>query len=106
VFAEWDGIVASIGVAVGDHVSPEDPEFIQIATTLAVLEVLVELPPPDLKRLQPGDEALVSIQEVPSAALTARVSEVRDDAAVVEFQNPSPEVKPGMNARVQFRPAR
>ncbi len=109
VHSPVDGVLLARNRQPGDPVGPHVPDLLQIAVDLSVLEVVVEPEPPVLERLSVGQPVMVEVAEGPPGALTGRVIALeKDGRVVVEFANPSPAVKPGMNAQVRIslrRPA-
>jgi multidrug resistance efflux pump len=97
------GIVVSRRGQTGETVRPELGDLFQIAVNLSQLEVALELPPPDRKRIRPGQEAVVHVAEMAGEALSGKVREIRDGQVIVEFVNPNPAVKPGTTAQVRIR---
>lgn len=103
VHSPVDGVLLARNRQVGDPVGPHVPDLLQIAVDLSVLEVVVEPEPPVLERLSIGQPVLVEVAEGPPGALAGRIIAVeKDGRVVVEFANPSPAVKPGMNAQVRI----
>lgn len=78
-------------------------DLFEIATDLFALEVVADPKPDDLRRIQPGQEALVLLLDLGSAGMPGRVREVKDSQAIVEFNSSVPAVKPGMRADVRIR---
>jgi multidrug resistance efflux pump len=78
-------------------------DLFQIATDLFALEVAAEARPEQLKRLYPGEDALVVLLDLGTAGLAGRVREIKDARAVVEFNSNVPAVKPGMRAEVRIK---
>ncbi|MCS6951700.1 MAG: efflux RND transporter periplasmic adaptor subunit [Bryobacterales bacterium] len=97
------GIVVARRGQTGETVRPDMGELFQIAVNLSQLEVALDLPPPDLERIRPGQEAAVIVAEMAGEALSGTVREVRDGQAIVEFVSPSPAVKPGLTVQVRIR---
>jgi hypothetical protein len=87
---------------VGGSVGLND-ELFQIATDLYALEVAVEPKAEVLKRLRPGQEALVLVLDLESAAMPGAVREIKDNQAIVEFNSALPAIKAGMRADVRFK---
>ena len=98
-----DGTVVARRAEIGKPANEAGEEFFQIATDLYALEVSVEPKPEDLKRIQPGQQALVLILDLQSQALPGVVREVKGNQAVVEFEGNVPGIKPGMLADVRLK---
>jgi len=101
--APVDGVVLSRNGAVGEQVSLENKDFIQIATQLSQLEVVIDPEPPVLKVLRPGQPALVIAADQAGDGLMGEVKEVNNHQAVIAFNNPNPSLKPGMTAQVRIK---
>lgn len=97
------GIVVARRGQTGETVRPDMGELFQIAVDVSRLEVALDLPPPDLERVRPGQEAAVVVAEMAGETLTGKVREVREGQAIVEFTTPNPAVKPGLTAQVRIR---
>lgn len=97
------GILVGRRAEAGAEVDPSMKDFLQIATDLTLLQITVEPPAPVLPRLRAGLPALVFLAEVPNGGLPGVVRAVKERQVVVEFNNPSPAVKPGLMAQVQIR---
>lgn len=78
-------------------------DMFQIATDLYALEVTLELNPEQVKKVFPGQQALVLVLDLQSAGLPGVVKDVKDSRATVEFNSPMPGIKPGMRADVRLR---
>jgi hypothetical protein len=63
----------------------------------------VEGKPEVLKRIVPGQPALVLVLDLQSTAMPGVVREVKDNLATVEFSSALPAIKPGMQADVRFK---
>jgi len=97
------GLVVGRKGEVGGPVQELGDQFFQIATDLYALEVAVEPPPAVLKRLHPGQEALVLIPDLQSAGFPGAVKEIRDGEVIVEFNSTMPAIRPGMLADVRLK---
>jgi multidrug resistance efflux pump len=97
------------GVIVGRHGEPGKPsrdygeQLFQIATDLFQLEVVADPRADDLKRIYPGQKALVLVLDLQSAGMEGTVKEIKDGQAIVEFSSSTPAIKPGMRADVRLR---
>ncbi|HET8547878.1 MAG TPA: biotin/lipoyl-binding protein [Bryobacteraceae bacterium] len=95
-------LIGRRGVA-GDQVDPSLADFLQIATDLGRLEVVLEPAPPVLARIKPGQQAGVSVAERAGDSLPGSVKALDQGKVVVEFANPDPLIKPGLTAHVRIR---
>jgi HlyD family secretion protein len=102
VHSPVDGYVLSRKGEVGGEAGIND-ELFQIATDLYAMEVPVEMKPELLKRVVPGQPALVLMLDLQSAAMPGVVREIKDNQAIVEFNSTLPAIKPGMQADVRFK---
>jgi multidrug resistance efflux pump len=78
-------------------------QLFQIATDLFTLEVVADPKPEDLKRIHPGQQALVLALDLHSAGMSGVVKEIKDGQVIVEFASATPSIKPGMRADVRLR---
>jgi len=104
--AELRSPVAGTIVARNGELGKPAREFtalFQIATDLFALEVAAEAKPEQLKRIYPGEDALVVLLDLGTAGLAGRVREIKDQQAIVEFSSNVPSVKPGMKAEVRIK---
>jgi multidrug resistance efflux pump len=102
VHAPVDGYVVSRKGEVGAD-AQQAGELFQIATDLYALEVVLEPKAEILKRLIPGQPALVLVLDLQSAAMEGAVREIKDNQAIVEFNSATPAIRPGMNADVRLK---
>ena len=98
-----DGTVVGRKAEIGKPAIEAGNEFFQIATDLYALEVTLEPKPEDLKRIQPGQQAMVLILDLQSQGLPGVVKEIKDNRVVVEFESNLPAIKPGMLADVRLK---
>jgi len=103
VHAPVDGYVVSRKGEVGADAQPIGNELFQIATDLYALEVSLQPKAEILKRIIPGQPALVLVLDLQSAAMQGTVREIKDGQAIVEFNSNLPAIKPGMNADVRLK---
>jgi multidrug resistance efflux pump len=102
VHSPVDGYVVSRKGEVGGSAGLSD-ELFQIATDLYALEVAVEPKAELLKRIVPGQPALVLVLDLQNAAMPGVVREIKDNQVIVEFNSALPAIKPGMQADVRFQ---
>ena len=78
-------------------------QLFQIATDLFALEVVTDPKTADLKRIHPGQQALVLVLDLHGAGMEGVVREIKDGQAIVEFASGVPAIKPGMRADVRLK---
>jgi len=98
-----DGIVVGRTRQAGDPVSPEVRDLIQVGVELSALEVVLEPEPPILARIRTGQPALVDVVEGPPGGMAGEVKAIKGTLVIVEFANPSPAVRPGLQAHVRIK---
>jgi multidrug resistance efflux pump len=103
VHAPVDGIVLARRGEPGLEVSREVKDLFQIATDLGSLQVVLSPEPPMLARIEPGEPALVFLAEVANEPLAGIVSAVKDNQVLVDFESPTPAIKPGLTAQVRLK---
>jgi multidrug resistance efflux pump len=103
VHSPVDGYVVSRKGEVGANAAEQGNELFQIATDLYALEVVLEPKPELLKRLAPGQPALVLVLDLQNMAMPGVVREIKDNQVIVEFDSTMPAIKPGMQADVRFK---
>jgi HlyD family secretion protein len=87
----------------GEVGQPAGADLFEIATDMFALEVAVEPEPQVLQRLRPGEPALVSIPDLQNAGFTGEVREIKDKAAIVEFNCTLAGIRPGMPVQVRLK---
>ncbi len=100
VLSPVDGIVTGMAARQGEEVSAGMEALFQIAVDLSRLIVTLHPTPDQMRLLTPGQRALVYVAEMGGEALEGQVTEMSVGRAVVEFANPSPDVRPGLTAQV------
>jgi multidrug resistance efflux pump len=100
VHSPVDGTVVARNGEVGQ---PAGADLFEIATDLFALEVAVEPEPQVLQRLRPGEPVLVSIPDLQNAGFTGEIREIKDKAAIVEFNCTLAGVRPGMPVQVRLK---
>jgi multidrug resistance efflux pump len=100
-----DGLVVGRKGEAGKPADEAGEDMFQIATDIYALEVTIEPPREVLKRLRPGDPALVVILDLQTGGMPGEVKDVndREGQAVVEFNSTLPAIKPGMRADVRLK---
>ncbi|HXB72688.1 MAG TPA: HlyD family efflux transporter periplasmic adaptor subunit [Candidatus Acidoferrales bacterium] len=98
-----DGTVVGRRAEIGKPAYEAGAGFFQIATDLYALEVTLEPKPEELKRIQPGQQAMVLILDLQSQGLPGVVREIKGSQVVVEFESNLPAIKPGMVAGVRLK---
>jgi multidrug efflux pump subunit AcrA (membrane-fusion protein) len=91
-------VIAKRGQA-GEDVTADIEDLFTIATNLTALRVVLQPEPPVLAKIKTGQEAIIQVAELPDGIL-AQVGEVADGQVSIEFNSPSPIVRPGMTVQV------
>jgi membrane fusion protein (multidrug efflux system) len=102
VLAPASGTISARRGQEGGEVHPSMPDLFRIATDTSHLQVILEPDPAQLQRIQPGQDAAITIADVPEV-LGGKVVSMQEGKVLVEFANPSPLVKPGHTAQVRIR---
>jgi HlyD family secretion protein len=97
------GLVVARSGDVGQSIAPDKADLFQIATQLSQLETVLEPDPPTMRRIQPGQSALVSLPDQGADGMLGSVKSIEGDRVIVAFISPNPGVKPGMTAQVRIR---
>jgi HlyD family secretion protein len=97
------GMVVARNGEVGQSVAPDRADFFQIATQLSQLEVVLDPDPPTMRRIQPGNPAMVTLPDQGADGMLGSVKSIQGAQVVVEFTSPNPAVKPGMMAQVRIK---
>lgn len=96
------GVVVARKGEPGNLLQPDEAkDLFEIAVDLSHLTVEIQPDPAALKRLRPGQDALLFVADLPGA-IPGTVKEVRAAGAMVEFTSPSPVIRPGMTAQVRL----
>src|SRR5947209_10615466 len=103
VHSPVDGTVVGRKAETGKPATEAGDEFFQIATDLYALEVPVEPRAEDLKRVQPGQPAMVLVLDVQGQGMPGVVKEIKSNQAVIEFTSNTPAIRPGMPADVRLQ---
>jgi multidrug resistance efflux pump len=98
-----EGVVISRKGEVGKSGIEQGADLFQIATDTLELEVFLEPDPPTLKRLKPGQDALVTISDLRAESIPAKVVKIENGNVLVDFTSPDPAIKPGFLAEVRIR---
>ena len=102
VDAPADGVVISRRGEVNRPVTRSVTDLFQIAVDLETLQAIVSPDAQTLRRIHPGEIAVVEIAETQSTA-QGKVTEVKPGEVVIEFASPSPSIRPAMAARVTIK---
>ncbi len=78
-------------------------KLFEIATDLFTLDVVADPKADDLKRIHPGQQALVLVLDLQSAGMPGMVKEIKEPEVIVEFNSSVPAIKPGMRADVRLK---
>ena len=103
VHSPVDGLLVARNGEVGKSAQEFGDSLFQIATDMYALEVALEPEPPILKRIRPGQPALVLIPDLESAGITGDVKEIKGTQVLVEFNSTIPAIRPGMVADVRLK---
>jgi len=103
VRAPVDGLIVERKAEVGKTVQEIGGQLFQIATDTFALQIAVEPEPAVLKRLQPGQQALVNIPDLQTGGIPGVIKEINETQAIVEFNSTIPAIKPGMRAEVRLK---
>jgi hypothetical protein len=98
-----DGLLVGRNGEVGKSAQEFGDNLFQIATDMYALEVALEPQPPILKRLRPGQPALVLVPDLQSAGIAGDVKEIKGTQVLVEFNSTLPAIRPGMLADVRLK---
>lgn len=97
------GVIVGRQGEVGKPSRDYGDQLFQIATDLFALEVAADPNPEQLKRIHPGQQALVLVLDLQSAGLPGMVKEIKDGQAIVAFDSGMPSIKPGLRADVRIK---
>ena len=98
-----DGLLVGRNGEVGKPAQEFGDNLFQIATDTYALEVALEPQPPVLKRLRPGQPALVLVPDLGTPGITGDIKEIKGTQVLVEFNSAIPAIRPGMVADVRFK---
>jgi multidrug resistance efflux pump len=103
VHSPVDGLLVGRNGEIGKPAQEFGENMFQIATDTYALEIALEPQPPVLKRLRPGQPALVLIPDLGIPGITGDIKEIKGTQVVVEFNSTIPAIRPGMVAEVRFK---
>ena len=103
VHSPVDGLLVGRNGEIGKLAQEFGENLFQIATDTYALEVALEPQPPVLKRLRPGQPALVLVPDLQTPGITGDIKEIKGTQVVVEFNSTIPAIRPGMVADVRFK---
>ena len=83
----WRASIVGRKGELGKSVRDSGDQLFQIATDLFTLEVVAEPKPDDLKRIHPGQQALVLVLDLQSAGMPGVVKAIKDPEVIVEFNS-------------------
>jgi HlyD family secretion protein len=98
-----DGLIVGRKGELGTPVQEAGDQLFQIATDTYALEVAVEPQPDVLKRLRPGQPALVVVLDLQTGGMPGSLKEIKGTQAVIEFTSTMPAIRPGMRADVRLK---
>jgi multidrug resistance efflux pump len=97
------GVVVARHGEPGKIVGPEEAkDLFVIAVDLSRLVVAIQPDPAVLKRIHPGQDALIFIADLPGA-IPGTVKDAGANEATVEFISPSAVIRPGMTAQIRLK---
>jgi multidrug resistance efflux pump len=97
------GIIVGRKGELGKSARDSGDQLFQIATDLFTLEVVADPKSADLKRIHPGQQALVLVLDLQSAGMPGVVKAIQEPEVIVEFNNSIAAIKPGMRADVRIK---
>jgi multidrug resistance efflux pump len=103
VHSPVDGLLVVRNGEIGKSAQEFGNNLFQIATDTYALEVALDPQPPILKRIRPGQPALILIPDLQSAGITGDVKEIKGTQVLVEFNSTIPAIRPGMLADVRLK---
>ena len=103
VHSPVDGVLVSRAADLGGEVKVSTEDLFVIAIDLIEMQVTVEPEPAVLKRIQPGQAALVVLAEYGGEPIQGEVKSVNESSAAIVFLSPSPAIKPGLTAQVRIQ---
>jgi multidrug resistance efflux pump len=103
VHSPVDGLLVGRSGEIGKLAQEFGENLFQIATDTYALEVALEPEPPVLKRLRPGQPALVLVPDLQTPGITGEIKEIKGTQVIVEFNSTIPAIRPGMVADVRFK---
>jgi multidrug resistance efflux pump len=97
------GVVIARHGEPGQMVGPEEAkDLFEIAVDLSRLVVAIQPDPAALKRIHPGQDALIFVADLPGA-IPGTVKDAGANEATVEFISPSAVIRPGMTAQIRLK---
>jgi len=104
VHSPVDGLIVARKGEVGKPAQEAGDELFTIATDTYALEVVLEPASDILKKIQPGQQALVILPDLQTGGMPGTVKEAgKDGQVIVEFASTMPAIKPGMRADVKLK---
>jgi multidrug resistance efflux pump len=103
VHAPVDGLLVGRNGEIGKQAQEFGENLFQIATDTYALEVALEPQPPVLKRLRPGQPALILVPDLGTPGIAGDIKEIKGAEVLVEFNSTIPAIRPGMLADVRLK---
>ena len=103
VHSPADGLLVGRNGEIGKPAREFGENLLQIATDTYALEVALEPQAPVLKRLRPGQPALVLVPDLQTPGIEGDIKEIKGTQVVVEFNSTIPAIRPGMLADVRLK---
>ena len=100
------GVITGMAARQGEEVHPGMEALFLIAVDLSRMTATLEPSPAEMALIRPGETAFIHVAELPAQSLEGTVTEMRVGSVIVDFANPSPEVRPGLTAQVTISSSR
>jgi HlyD family secretion protein len=97
------GLVVGRKGEIGHPAQEAGDGMFQIATDTFALEIALQPEPAVLKRIHPGQPAMVLVLDLQSNGIPAEVKEIKGTDVIVAFNSNTPAIRPGMQADVRLK---
>ena len=97
-----DGVIVSHKGQPGEAITRAAGDFFLLASDAMSLQLVADVDAAVLPRIHAGQTAIVRAAEFPDD-IPAVVKELKGSQVVVDFKSPTPEIKPGLSARVKIK---
>ena len=94
-------VLTGMAARQGEEVHPGMDALFQIAVDLTLMQVILEPSPAEMEFLRPGKAVQVLVGDPVNATLEGTVTEMSVGRAIIDFANPTPEIRPGLPAVVR-----
>jgi multidrug resistance efflux pump len=102
VHSPGDGMVMKRHGHVGELVDHTITDLFQIAVNLGTLQVTVKPDAQSIARIQPGQKVTIVVTQLPDP-IPGTTREIKEGQVVIQFDSPSPLVKPGISAHLKIK---